>query len=785
MILTVISFFLGILSLHFFSELPNLTEVILIFLMMLILIALPLSGFKKIKTTACIAFFIGFLWVFIHAHDVVRHWIPPEIENKPLEIIGVVANIPEEENGILKFELDIKKSIPTTLWKHPGRVRLRWINPTDGIQVGDTWQFFVRLKRPRAYSNPGSFDKERQFFQQRLVAEGYIVDQAPYHKLSDAFFSHPLDRMRVWLGQHIQAALKEHVFSGIITALVTGVTSGISVDQWHSLKNSGTAHLVAISGLHIGLAAGFSCTLIIVIWRFLPVRYFSRPVQYIAALAAIASGTLYALLAGFSVPTKRALIMMIICMASILMKRHMNVWRNYCVALLVVLLLDPLSTLSKGFWLSFVAVGFILYGIKGRLNPHSLWWKWGKAQWMVFLGLAPITLATFSMVSFVSPIANLVAIPWVSFLVVPFSLLGALSLIIWPALGSCLLKVAAYLMAMLWPLLEKLNQTSLAVWQAEIQSPVILLALLLGMLLLLAPRGFPGRYLGIIGILPLFCIPGLEVEHGKAYVTVLDVGQGLATVVETKNHVLVFDTGPKLSSYFNTGEQVILPFLAARQRKAIDALVISHGDTDHAGGAHALLQSVPVRKIITSEPALFVKEKAMMCYANQRWEWDGVSFEMLHPAAIFSKKRNDHSCVLHIKTAKQSVLLTADIEAPSEKKLIESIGKKLHSTVMLVPHHGSSTSSTLEFIRTVNPQYAIIPVGYRNAYGHPKPEVVARYQKEGIIVLETVYDGAISFILEDTAPLPTLLLKRYRRENKRYWHFMSRALGFSWIPAFT
>ncbi len=260
------------------------------------------------------------------------------------------------------------------------------------------------------------------------------------------------------------------------------------------------------------------------------------------------------------------------------------------------------------------------------------------------------------------------------------------------------------------------------------------------------------------------------IDPNTARVTVLDVGQGLALVVETEGHVLVFDTGPKLNPSFDTGDRVVLPFLATRGRKNIDALVISHGDNDHAGGARSILKAMPVKTIITSEPKLFPEHNTMACFAGQQWAWDGVHFEMLHPTTVMTKKRNDHSCVLKVTAGTQSVLLTADIEAKSEHSIIENMPEKLPATVMLVPHHGSRTSSTLEFIRAINPQIAIIPVGYLNQYGHPKPDIVERYKKENILLLDTVKQGAISFVLNKKSNNNSVNIQAYRQENQRYWH---------------
>ncbi len=778
MISTVISFFLGILSLHLFRELPDFSEVILwigAYLIVGFILLKCIPKQQKQWLTIILAFPIGFIWVLLHAHDVKNHWIPSNLETEPFKVIGVVHQIPEMQDNILKFEFEIKNVIPASVWPKPGKVKLKWVDPTEQVEVGDEWQFHIRLKRPRTYANPGSMDHEKQMFSNRTVAEGYVVDKLLYHKIASHWYIHPIDRVRAWFQRCIQHALENKHFSGVIVALVVGLKEGIHHEQWEVLKNTGTAHLMAISGLHIGLMVGFIVALVRFFAWLLPIQFFKLPIQSLAAGCGIGVAVLYAILAGFSVPTQRSVVMITIFMASILFRRRSNVWRNYFLALLCVLLLDPLSTLSAGFWLSFGAVGIILYGMQGRVYPRGLWWRFGRVQWVVFLGLAPLTLAIFSRLSVISPLANMIAIPWVSLFVVPLSLLGSFGLLLNQSVGTFCLASAEHLMAMIWPFLTWSSTASHAVWEFGTATWYSLIFFMIGLLIFLMPSGFPGKGFAIVWILPIFLMKPAPVKEYEARVSVLDVGQGLAMVIETKQHVLIFDTGPKLSPQFDTGEQVVLPFLATRRIKAVNMLILSHGDNDHMGGAESILKRLPVKQILTSEPELFAHYPTLNCHANQSWEWDGVWFEMLHPDYHFSKKRNDQSCVLRVKTKDQSVLITGDIEAKSEKKLIERMGEKLRSTVLLVPHHGSKTSSTVEFIKMVNPALAIIPVGYKNSYGHPKSEIVNRYQQIGIPLLNSVTDGAITFVLRNGKKLDPP--SRFRVEYQRYWHSKTEELN--------
>ncbi len=781
-VITVISFFLGIISLHFFRELPSIA------LVMIIVVALGSISWipqcQKYKPKLFLAYFIGFLWVLLNAQSVVDHRIPDHLEAKPISVVGIIDSIPEHRDNTTRFDFDIQHTLPQSLWPNPGRVKLRFRNPSMPLNVGDQLQLTVKLKRPQRYANPGSFDTERHLFQHRIVAEGTVVNKSGRHgnamptKTNDSVLSHPIDRLRMWLLDKINHALKNSEYSGVIDALVVGVQSGITNEQWKILKDTGTVHLVAIAGLHIAFVTGFAMLIILQIWQRLPrsvheitfPQFLKIPASLLTAMGGLCIAFFYATLAGFSIPTQRAVVVISAFMVSILSKRHASVWQNYFLALFIVLLLDPLSTLAPGFWLSFGAVGLILYGMKGRLQPKGLWWKWGRIQWVLFVGLTPIMLAIFGMTSLIAPLANFIAIPWVGFLVLPFCLLGTLFLTFSTALGTFFLNMANGSLSCLFPVLQWFSEFRGATWVNATQPLWTLLIGFMGVVLILLPKGFPGKNIGFIFLLPMFLIKPLMIDPNTARVTVLDVGQGLALVVETEGHVLVFDTGPKLNPGFDTGDRVVVPFLATRGRKNIDALVISHGDNDHAGGARSILKAMPVKTIITSEPKLFPEHNTMACFAGQQWTWDGVHFEMLHPTTVMTKKRNDHSCVLKVTAGMQSVLLTADIEAKSEHSIIENMPEKLPATVMLVPHHGSRTSSTLEFIRAINPQIAIIPVGYLNQYGHPKPDIVERYKKENILLLDTVKQGAISFVLNKKSNNNSVNIQAYRQENQRYWH---------------
>ncbi len=759
----ILSYFLGILCLQLCSDLPSL-KIVILGNGLLLLLAL----YTRFKPWArlLLAFSLGFLVVLLSARSIKQGWIPNEIVGTPITVVGMVHSLPLQKGKSLQFQFKIQSVKPRSLWPTPGIVKLRWWDPPVGVGVGEQWRFVVKLKRPHGYANPGSMDLEKYFFENQLVAEGSIVSKKPFEKLSDSYWDYPLDRIRAWVQAQVRHALEGRPFMGVMMALSMGDQSGISHEQWQVFRQTGTGHLVAISGLHISLIASFVYFLTKKICYVLPPNRFAGSIKTVGCCMGWLLACLYAALSGFSIPSRRAIFMISAFMLSVILRKVQRASRGYWIALGLVLVCDPLSTLSPGFWLSFIAVGIILYSMQNRLATKGWWWQGGRIHLILFVGLTPITLALFNSASLVSPLANFIAIPYFSFWVVPCCVGGTLSFFFSKTMARLLFSMGDYGLQGLWPLLENLSNRPYATWQQFNENTTLIGIAMVGLLCFLLPKGLPGRYLGLIALLPLLLSPVPAIEEGRANVTVLDVGQGLATVVETKNHVLVFDTGPQLSKHFDTGAQVVLPFLATRQRKAIDRLIISHADNDHKGGAASIIKAMPVHHIISSDQPL-ADRVVDLCVAGQRWQWDGVVFEILHPTMDYVGKKNDRSCVLKVQAGTQSVLMTGDIETKSEKDLIQRVPQALASTVLIVPHHGSKTSSSEAFIAAVHPHYAIITVGYANSYGHPKPAILQRYQEASIPVFDSIHHGAVSFTLNSEAPLK---IQSYRLKYKNFWN---------------
>ena len=563
----ILSYFLGILCLQLCSDLPSL-KMVMLGNALLLLLAL----YTRFKPWArlLLAFSLGFLVILVSARTIVQSWIPNEIVGRPITVVGMVHSLPLQKGKSLQFQFKIQGVQPASLWPKPALVKLRWWDPPVTVGVGEQWRFMVKLKRPHGYANPGSMDLEKYFFEHQWVAEGSIVSQTSFEKLSDNHGDYPLDRIRAWIRDQVVHALEGRPFVGVMMALSMGDQSFIPPEQWQVFRQTGTGHLVAISGLHISLIASFLYFLTKKIYSFLPSHYFSGSIKKVGCCVGWLFACLYAALSGFSIPSRRAIFMISAFMLSVILKKIHRASRGYWIALGLVLIYDPLSTLSPGFWLSFTAVGIILYSMQNRVGTEGWWSQYGRIHLILFVALTPITLALFNHYSLVSPFANFITIPYFSFWVVPCCLAATLSLFFSKTVADILFSMADYGLQGLWPLLQTLSNMPYATGLHVNQNTLLILIAMGGLLCCLLPKGLPGRYLGMIALLPLLFGHIPLIKEGTALITVLDVGQGLATVVETKNHVLVFDTGPQLSKHFDTGAQVVLPFLASRQKKALD-----------------------------------------------------------------------------------------------------------------------------------------------------------------------------------------------------------------------
>jgi competence protein ComEC len=563
------------------------------------------------------------------------------------------------------------------------------------------------------------------------------------------------------------SVVEKNNYVGVLTALAIGDQAGIPAAQWQVFTRTGVNHLMSISGLHITMLSGLAFASSYWLWRRSARLTRALPARKAAALIGLLVALGYALLAGYGVPAQRTVYMLATIASMLWLSRTVAPSQTLAAALLVVLLLDPWAVLSPGFWLSFGAVALIFYVTVHRLRPPHWLVTYGRVQWAMSIGLIPPLLAMFQQVSLVSPIANAFAIPLVSFVVVPLTLLGTVLPLDW------LLSLAHQAMEVCGTLLEWLNNLPEAVWTQHAPPTWSIAIGMFGVLWMLLPRGFPARWLGLIALLPMFLVLPAVPPEGALRLVIFDVGQGLAVAAQTHNHALLYDTGPNFNSEANSGNRILIPALRGMGIAQLDGLILTHDDNDHTGGALSILQGLPVNWLSSSlaenHPLLQHASNTRRCMDGQAWEWDGVHFEVLHPTAesyaVEKIRDNNRGCVLKISTGKHSVLLAADIEKESEWRLLKQHEEQLPATLLVVPHHGSKTSSVNAFVAAIHPRYAVFTVGYRNRFGHPRVEVVERYREIGSELLRSDKDGAIVVEMD----MQNISVERYRKTHARYW----------------
>ena len=725
---------------------------------------------------------LGFVWAAAFARERLSDRLDPALEGRDLVLTGVVAGLPQALERGVRFDFDVESSEPGV----PQRVALSWYEgfSPDGsqevrqVRAGERWRFTARLRRPHGSANPHGFDYEAWLLERGIRATGYVRmpsrrgagERARPERLVDT-----VPRPRYWIEmlretarEKILGVLPERAYAGVLIALAIGDQQAIDAGQWRLFARTGVSHLMSISGLHVTMIAGLFAMLVSWCWRRSEFLALALPAQKAAAAAGFLAAFAYCLVSGFAVPAQRTLYMVGVVAAALWLGRATSASRVLAAALLIVLALDPWAVLSPGFWLSFAAVAVIFYVAAGRsVQPHWLA-QWGRVQWAVTVGLAPLLLVLFQQVSLVSPIANAVAIPLVSFVITPLALAGAVLPLDWPLeLGHAILEL---LMAML----EWLARLPSAVWHQHAPLAWTVPLALAGIAWLLLPRGFPARALGLVLVLPLFAASPAGPRAGELWITVLDVGQGLSVLARTERHALLYDAGPAFNAAADSGSRVIVPYLRGEGIAALDALVVSHDDRDHSGGAASVLEAIPVGVLWSSlSPDHAVLEAAAWrapCRAERKWLWDGVAFEFLHPQEDIpvgrAARANNRSCVLRIEAPGGRVLLAGDIERAAEHELLRRAPGLLRAEVLLVPHHGSATSSAREFVRQVAPRYAVFTVGYRNRFGHPREDVLARYREAGSELLRTDAAGAIRLRFEPG----NLQVDAERDRARRYWH---------------
>lgn len=754
---------------------------------------------------AALFFIVGFVWAGLVTAQQLAKSLPQELAGQIITVDGYIEGLPEREGRVVRFNLNVFRSDSANGKQVKGRIRVsdyrrQSINP----QPGEAWRLLLRVKPVHGFANPAGFDYEKWLFNHRIIATAYIrkpktgdiKDNRVNHRLPE--LDHPayIDHFRLDIARQVNKSLTASPLRGIITALATGDRRAISAQQWLVLQKTGTSHLMAISGLHVGMVAGIAFFLFRFIWSSIPGLVLRFPAHKAAALAALLFALFYSLMAGFSLPTQRALLMLTVLSMALISDRHVRALDILSLTLLVVLVVDPLAVLSAGFWLSFSAVAMILYTVLFRQRKQS-WaekrtFKAMRLQWKLSLMMAPASLLFFQQIPLAGPFANIVAIPVVALLIVPLVLLASLSFLI---LGhgfveQNLYQLANYLLQQLWALLEIMATTAETVKFSPELSIVAFAGLLFSVLIVLLPAGLQVRKLALIGLLAFFYPLHEEIPHGEFKMILLDVGQGLSAIIKTGQHSLLFDTGARFSKKFNAGDAVIIPVLKSLSINKLDTLLVSHGDNDHSGGSEAVLAGIDVQQLMSNEDISNGKPTAhdvIPCVAGKQWLWEGVSFKIMHPQEATVAAGNNASCVLLVQSEYGSLLLPADIEKEAELEIISRYPGILKSSILVAPHHGSKTSSSDVFLDAVTPQLILIPAGWMNRYHHPSKAVISRLAERGIAHISTGECGAIEVMFEQEG----ISVETFRQKNRKIWDYTETdqrcrkvAIGLPEIPDF-
>ncbi len=710
----------------------------------------------RARSLALIALMLiaGFGWASLRAHWRMADRLAPALEQHQIVAEGYVRGLPQASEYGVRFVL-VPTRIITPDAILPSRLSLSWWGEHPDLTSGTRWQFTLQPKRVHGQQNPGGFDSEAWMLQQGIGATGNVKHG---QRLSGYAWQASIDRIREAVIRRILHTLGDAPWAGVIVATATGDRSHIGRDQWSDFAQTGTTHLTVISGLHVSMIAALTGWLAGWIGRRMP-RLLRHGNLYRWQLwAGLTAALLYSLLAGLGIPTQRAVLMLATGILCLLCGRPMHKSLIWMLALLAVVVIDPFAVISAGFWLSFLAVGALLWLSGNRIRAVKGVHGWLRTELAVTLGTLPVLLVVFGRLPLVSPLANALAIPVVSMLVTPLTLAGLAdpSGLLWHAAER---TFAATHWVLAW-LAQHVPSPDFAP-----PPPWAVIPAMLGLWLLMLPRGLPGRWLGLFLALPLFVVRTPVIAPGEFVATVIDVDQGLSVLVQTRGHALVFDTGKP-----GQADRAILPVLRSRQIRRLDTLVVSHKDNDHSGSAEALLQALPVETLLAqlppAHPALGLAQHDESCEAGQSWDWDGVSFTVLWPVAdAVMPDENAHGCVLEIETAHQRMLIPADVGIAQEAEMLNRnwLG---HFDVVVAGHHGSITSSSASFVTTTHPAWVVYSSGYLNRFHHPRPEVVARYAAAGAQDLRTDRDGAITLSTQGTA----LSVSRWRVQHPHYWY---------------
>ena len=678
-----------------------------------------------------------------------------------------VDSFPEADELVVRFT-----ARPIGRPDLPSRLRLSWYMPVATPALGETWRLVVRLRVPHGYANPGGFDYEGWLFRAGIGATGYVEPERHNYRIHGSDVPH-LDRIRRHVDGRLARLFENDERAAVLSAVVVGARHRISREQWERFARTGTSHLMAVSGLHIGLAGGSA---FVVAWALAGLVAGRRNLRDLALIAGVACATGYAVLSGFAVPARRALLMAAIAALAVLFRRRLAPARLLALTLILLIVADPLALLSPGFRLSFAAVAVLLVSagqyvttnsgnmsaVRSRMSVAVK--QLGVLQFSLRAGLFPLVVSEFGRFSPLAPFVNVIVLPIFNVLTVPLALAGALLDGPLEPLGDAFLVLSGHGLRLALALIDAAGARPLS-WADNVTAERLSI-LLLPMLVIVLPAGWPGRRVAAIAMAAVIANRPAPPPPGCVDYHALDVGQGLSVVLQTHRHVALFDTGPSFRGGGSAAGFTVLPFLARRGIERIDELIVSHGDLDHAGGLRDLIRGTRVGNVRVGESIPVLGHAQQACMAGDRWTWDGAEFRVLHPRRNTRWRGNNASCVLEVTVGTHRLLLTGDIESPVEK-LLAHRDRLRAADVVFVPHHGSRTSSTDSLVRATRPEIALISAGFRNRWGQPAEAVTDRWRRAGARVINSAEAGGISQRLcVDSGPQE---LRATRFARRRVW----------------
>lgn len=693
-----------------------------------------------------------------------EHRILAENFYKKSKIVGIIVATPRFERDLIGMKIKLKS---INGQKNKSLIKINWYFPPPVKPVvGEIWHFFVRLKPIHSFGTPEGFRFERRDFLAGFTAKGYILKGKNANRLiGHRWFYNPTELLRSKFEKMIENHFTSDPYRGFLESFLIGKRNNLSKENWLVLQTTGTAHLVSIAGLHIGIMASICFFLFSFVWRVSGIPC-GIPTQKIGIIGALIGAITYSLLAGFALPARRALIMLTVFGLSILWERKLPFGRNYILSLLLILIIWPFSPYDISFWFSFCAVFVIILASRSSIDGNKIS-KWFKIQYFLIVGLMPLSLYAFHTSPTILSFANAFAVPWFLFLIFPFLFAGAVLIFLIQPGGLFFWKLALLSTRILYSILKYISKWKIFVILSPFISLTGVIALQIAAIIFLLPQQLSLKHLIPFFFLPiLFPIRQFHPKGADIHFSLLDVGHGLASIVQTSHHLLIFDCGPRLGESFDAGKIVVLPALYRSGVKKINKIIISHSDSDHLGGLKAILQVFPKTKVLTSIPKRLRNFKAKTCQAGDSWYWDGVFFQILWPPRGFPYQDNNSSCVLKVSNGRYSLIIPGDIEFQTEASLVNRNWKRLPTTILIAPHHGSKTSSSFRFLQATKPKLVLFATGDYFRFHIPNRLIEARYREIGTETLSTYTKGNIDCYLPKKGEMT---IQAYRKKHKFLW----------------